>query len=131
MSDGTLFQTGFGKWAKSSLDLAIPNRKGNHSLYVVELDSEVRLLKKFLAANPHMLRSAPCFYVGLTGLTPQARFERHQSGIQSSGIVKKYGTVLRTDFFELLNPLTYAAGKVLEPSYADWLRAEGFGVWQN
>jgi hypothetical protein len=53
-------------------------------------------------------------YVGQTGLTPEERFQRHKNGVQSSGVVRKYGKRLLPDLYKHLNPMSYEESMKLE-----------------
>lgn len=104
--------------------------RGHHSLYAVELDREVLKRRDFISRNPGGAASG-CLYIGVTGLKPEARFERHLEGTQSARLVKKYGVRLRLDLVEGFSRLPYRIAAAMEPKVAAWLRAQGFGVWQN
>ena len=69
------------------------------------------------------------YYVGMTGLTPEQRFENHKNGIKAASVVEKYGERLVPKLYEHLNPMTYAAAKVMEVELADELRKRGFVVF--
>ena len=71
----------------------------HHNVYVVELSSEV-LEAKFRRCNPDYVDGKPCVYVGMTGLDPDLRFDRHKAGIQANAYVTKYGLRLLPDLFE-------------------------------
>jgi hypothetical protein len=107
-----------------------------HSVYVVELHPSVqedrRFARKFAEANPGHDSSKECLYVGMTGLTPEQRFENHKTGIKSGrGYVRHYGIQLRPDLYEHLNPMTYETALEMESTLADRLRRKGYGVWQK
>ena len=104
--------------------------RGHHSLYAVELDRGVLKRRHFVDRNPGGAVSG-CLYVGVTGLRPEERFERHLEGTQSARLVKKYGVRLRLDLVEGYSRLPYRIAACMEPKVAAWLRAQGFGVWQN
>ena len=106
-------------------------RERHHNVYVVELDPQVRRDRRFAEANPTCSTDLPCFYVGLTGLTPEERFARHKAGIQASRIVKRHGVRLLPERYENLNPMTYEEAAVMEIALAAALRAVGHGVWQH
>ena len=102
------------------------------SLYVIELDPAVREVKRFREANPDARLDKPCLYVGMTALTPEARFERHKLGIQAGRrIAMRFGVRLRRRYYERLNPLTNDEAKAEESALAARLRKRGFAVWQN
>ena len=103
----------------------------HHHVYVVELDPAVLEDRAFAKANADRRADKPCLYVGITGLTPEARFERHKSGVQASRIVKRFGVRLRPRFYQRFNPMTYAAAAAMEKELARRLRQRGFAVWQK
>lgn len=72
----------------------------------------------------------PCVYVGMTGLNPDIRFDKHKAGIQSNRYVKQYGLRLLPDLYEGFNPLNYDEAVSLEIEVGIDLRSAGFGVWQ-
>jgi predicted GIY-YIG superfamily endonuclease len=72
-----------------------------------------------------------CLYIGVTGLTPDERFERHRMGTQSARFVRAHGRRLRLDLVEGFSRLPYRIAASMEPRIAAWLRAQGFAVWQN
>jgi hypothetical protein len=49
----------------------------------------------------------PCVYVGLTGLDPDVRFDKHKAGIQANRYAQEFGLRLLPELYELYNPLTY------------------------
>lgn len=69
------------------------------------------------------------YYVGMTGLTPEQRFENHKNGIKAASVVKKHGERLVPKLYEHLNPMTYRAAIVMEVQLADALRERGFVVF--
>ena len=79
-------------------------QRHHHSVYVVELSKRVLEEPKFRRANPDYLPGMPCFYVGMTGLSPDERFDKHKAGIQANRFVREYGLRLRPDLFEVYNP---------------------------
>ena len=104
--------------------------RGHHSIYAVELDAAVWNVKAFRERNPGGAASG-YLYVGVTGLPPETRFERHRLGTQSSRFVRKHGVRLRLDLVEGFSQLPYRIAACMEPKLAAWLRAQGFGVWQK
>lgn len=103
----------------------------HHNVYVVELDPAVRQLKKFAAANPDCRLDKPCLYVGMTGLSPEERFQRHLAGIQASSCVRRFGIRLRPRLYQHLNPMSYRTAAEEEKKLAVRLRRRGFAVWQS
>jgi predicted GIY-YIG superfamily endonuclease len=104
--------------------------RGHHSVYAVELDRAVWKNRAFRARNPGGATGG-YLYIGVTGLTPEERFERHRQGIQSGRFVHAYGLRLRLDLVEGFSRLPYRIAASMEPKLAAWLRAQGFAVWQN
>jgi predicted GIY-YIG superfamily endonuclease len=93
-----------------------PERPGHHSVYVVYL------------RNPRGDGKA-AYYVGMTGLTPEQRFENHRHGIKAARVVRKYGERLVPRLYRHLNPMPYAKAKEMEVFLADSLRKRGFLVY--
>jgi len=111
---------------------SLPSRRTTtHNVYVIQLSDDVRAVPAFAEANPHCRADKPCLYVGLTGLTPEQRFERHMQGIQACRLVRRFGLRLRPDLYARFNPMTYATAKAMEVELAERLRRRGFAVWQR
>ncbi len=102
---------------------------GHYSIYAIELDRGVLQKTAFQKRNPGM--TAGCLYIGMTGLTPEKRFARHRAGTQSGRYVREYGVRLRLDLVEGFSRLPFSIAAFMESKLAAWLRAQGFGVWQN
>ncbi len=105
-------------------------KRGHHHVYVIELHPDVLYEAKFLRANPDYIRGKPCVYVGMTGLDPDIRFDKHKAGIQANRYAQKYGLRLLPDLYEAWNPMTYEAARDQEVELGISLREAGFGVWQ-
>ena len=103
----------------------------HHNVYVIELDEKVRSVRRFAAANPNSRADRPCLYVGVTGLSPEKRFENHKNGIRAASYVKRFGIRLRPKFYARYNPMTYNEAARMERELANRLRKRGFAVWQN
>ncbi len=103
----------------------------HHNVYVIQLRADVVKETKFLAENPHMNPSLPCYYVGITGLTLEKRFNNHKNRNKASRIARKYGMHLVPELYEELNPMTYEEAKNMEPKLAMRLRSKGHGIWQK
>jgi hypothetical protein len=91
-------------------------RRGHHSVYVVYL------------RNPKGDGRAG-YYVGMTGLTPELRFENHLAGIKAARVVKKFGERLVPRLYAHLNPMPYAKAQQMEAVLADSLRKRGYLVF--
>ncbi len=89
---------------------------GHHSVYVVYL------------RNPNGDGRA-AYYVGMTGLTPEARFENHKNGVKAARVVKKFGERLVPKLYAHLNPMPYRKAQSMEVALADSLRKRGFVVF--
>ena len=63
----------------------------HHSVYVVLLSKDVLYERKFVKCNPNYDPDKPCVYVGMTGQSPDVRFDKHKAGLKSNRYVKKYG----------------------------------------
>ncbi len=88
----------------------------HHSVYVVYL------------RNPRGDGKAG-YYVGMTGLSPEQRFQNHKAGIKAARIVRRFGERLVPRLYEHLNPLTYAEAVAMEGRLAEGLRRRGFQVF--
>jgi predicted GIY-YIG superfamily endonuclease len=69
------------------------------------------------------------YYVGMTGLTPEARFANHKAGIKSASVVRRFGVRLVPVLYEHLNPMPYDEALRLEAQLAEELRARGFQIF--
>ena len=103
----------------------------HHNLYVVELRSAVRGVPRFHEANLGHDSQLPCLYVGITGHTPEERYENHKRGHKSSGLVKNYHMRLVPNLYERFNPMPYELARQLEPEYTLLLQSQGYAVWSN
>ena len=105
-------------------------RRDHYHVYVIELSKDVLLESKFKKANPSYILGKPCVYVGMTGLDPDLRFDKHKAGIQANRFVKQYGVRLLPGLYELYNPMLYDDALNMEVELAIDFREAGFGVWQ-
>lgn len=101
-----------------------------HHVYVVELADQVWNEASFRKANPAHQLGKPFVYVGMTGLDPDLRFDKHKAGIQANRFVFKYGLRLLPALYEVYNPMPYEAAREMEVELAIGLREAGYGVWQ-
>lgn len=110
-----------------------------HSIYVIELSKTVwTKSKKFRDANPQYRGVQCCLYVGMTGHSPEERFQKHKSGHRnkkgikiSSHFVEKYGLYLRPSLYAGLNPMTRKRAVHMEKTLANDLKNRGYAVWWN
>jgi hypothetical protein len=90
--------------------------RGRHNVYVVYL------------RNPKGDGKA-AYYVGMTGLTPELRFQNHKNGIKAARIVHRCGQRLVPKLYAHLNPMPYGRAKQMEVFLADSLRKRGYVVY--
>ena len=105
-------------------------KRHHHHVYVVLLSPDVLYEAKFKKCNPDYDPLKPCVYVGMTGLDPDSRFDKHKAGVRANRYVQKYGQRLLTELYECYNPMPYAAAAEMEVELAIALREAGYGVWQ-
>jgi predicted GIY-YIG superfamily endonuclease len=98
--------------------LRVPRKKPacHHSVYVVYL------------RNPNGDGKAG-YYVGMTGLTPEQRFENHKDGVKAARVVRKFGERLVPRLYAHLNPMPYEKAQLMELMLADSLRKRGYLVF--
>lgn len=106
------------------------SRTHRHHVYVVLLSERVWNEPSFRRANPDHDVTKPCVYVGMTGLDPDLRFDRHKAGIKANRFVQQYGVRLLPELYECFNPMPYEAARDMEVELAIGLREQGYGVWQ-
>jgi hypothetical protein len=105
-------------------------KKSRHHVYVILLDDRVLNEASFRKSNPGFQYNKPCVYVGMTGLTPEIRFDRHKAGVKGNRFVLEYGMSLVPSLYQVYNPMPYEAAREMEVELAIGLREEGYAVWQ-
>jgi hypothetical protein len=105
-------------------------RSHRYSVYVVELADQVWNVAAFRRANPDHQLGKPFVYVGMTGLDPDLRFDRHKAGIQANRYVFEFGLRLLPGLYAVYNPMPYDGARDMEVELAIGLREAGYGVWQ-
>ena len=105
-------------------------RSQHYSVYVVELSDEVWNIARFRNANPGYQLGKPFVYVGMTGLDPDLRLDKHKAGIQSNAYVRKFGLRLLPALYAIYNPMPYEGARDMEVELGIALREAGYGVWQ-
>ena len=105
-------------------------RSHHYSVYVVELSDEVWNIARFRGANPDYQLGKPFVYVGMTGLEPDVRFDKHKAGVQSNVYVRKFGLRLLPALYTMYNPMPYEGARDMEVELGIALREAGYGVWQ-
>ena len=97
---------------------------------MVLLSHEVLDEPRFRRCNPAYDATKPCVYVGMTGLDPDDRFDKHKAGIRANRYVQRYGERLLPALYACYNPMPYDAARDMEVELAIALREQGYGVWQ-
>ena len=105
-----------------------PQPRHHHNVYVVLLDPAVGKTRKARATKRNSDPMKPCVYVGMTGLTPEERFENHKAGVKDAWVVKRYGIRLLPEHFVHLNPMPFEAALKMEEDLAEDLRRAGYTV---
>lgn len=105
-------------------------RRQHYHVYVIELSDEVWNSPRFRKANPDYALGKPFVYVGMTGLDPDVRFDKHKAGIQSNTYVRNYGVRLLPHLYTAYNPMPYDGARDMEVELGIALREAGYGVWQ-
>ncbi|MBI2768644.1 MAG: hypothetical protein HYX47_03395 [Burkholderiales bacterium] len=105
-------------------------RRPHYHVYVVELADQVWNAARFRKANPDYQLGKPFVYVGMTGLDPDVRFDKHKAGIQANTYVRDHGLHLLPALYERYNPMPYEAAREMEVELGIALRRAGYGVWQ-
>jgi hypothetical protein len=91
-------------------------RAGHHSVYVVYL------------RNPNGDGKAG-YYVGMTGLSPEERFDNHKNGVKAARVVRRFGERLVPKLYAHLNPMSFERAREMEAALADSLRKRGYTVF--
>lgn len=106
-------------------------RNQHYHVYVIELDDAVWNSARFRKANPAYQLGKPCVYVGMTGLDPDLRFDKHKAGIQSNSYARRFGLRLLPGLYAMYNPMPYEGARDMEVELGIALREAGYGVWQG
>ena len=126
-------------------------RLRNFFVYVIELESSVSELLKWIQKNPNQEYS-PCFYVGASAHSPACRLNQHLHAttqystecicefnmgrlVRSRGnrYVREYGIDLADPSFHPKKTVfgTMEEAMKTEEAFARLLRKEGYGAWQG
>ena len=103
--------------------------RGLYRPYAVSLESAVMETRKFAEKNPAYLPGQPCYFVDVTDLAPDLRFDQHMAGIKDNAFVRMHGVALRPDFTVDFPPSPFPVAVEQEATIARSLRGEGCGVW--
>lgn len=101
------------------------------NLYVITLDPEVLWDRDFRQQNPGYIEGMPCVYVGMTIHEPGDRFEQHMLGYRSSKYPHRFGVELAQELLDGFAADAEVPDAEQEAALAEWLRRQGFAVWQN
>ena len=110
--------------------MAARRSRHRYHVYVVELSDAVWSETRFRKANPDHQLGKPFVYVGMTGLDPDLRFDRHKADIQANRYVRDFGLRLLPALYAVYNPMPYEGACEMEVELAIGLREAGYGVWQ-
>ncbi|MBI5276842.1 MAG: hypothetical protein HY854_10315 [Burkholderiales bacterium] len=102
----------------------------HYHVYVIELSPRAWDVPRFRRANPDYMFNKPLVYVGMTGLDPDIRFDRHKAGVQSNRFAREFGLRLLPDLYGQYNPMPFEVARKMEVELALALRRKGYGVWQ-
>ena len=105
-------------------------RRDHYHVYVIELSKDILYEARLKKANPDYIQGKPCVYVGMTGLDPDVRFDKHKAGIQSNRYAREFGLRSLPHLYQVYNPMPYDGARDMEVEVAIGLRDEGYGVWQ-
>ena len=83
---------------------------------------------KGLSAGDKVRQGEVVAYVGMTGLSPEERFQNHKRGLKAARVVQLYGLRLMPELYEVFNPMPFEAALEMERELAEDLRAQGYTV---
>src|SRR3954471_12102729 len=92
--------------------------RAHFSGYAVELPEEVWNVARFRLANPGYQLGKPFVYVGMTGLDPDLRFDKHKAGVQANRFVRDFGLRLLPQLYAVFNPMPYDGARDMEVELA-------------
>jgi len=77
----------------------------SYYVYVIKLDKEVLISRKFREQNANLNPTKACYYVGQSCHNPKTRFQQHKEGYKSNRFAKKYGIKLCRRKYQKYNPI--------------------------
>ena len=101
---------------------------GTDTIYVIKLHSDVRNLPGVRDDNPKYSPDKDCVYVGMTGRSPELRFQQHRDGIHSSRFPRQFGERLIPELTSGLHNLKKDDAEKIEGKLAEELRRQGYTV---
>jgi len=102
---------------------------GLYTVYVVALEPEVIASRNFAQKNPGYRPGLPCYYVDVTDVAVDLRFDQLMHGIKGNAFVRMHGIALRLDYSADIAPAPFQVAVEHETRIARSLRTEGCGVW--
>jgi predicted GIY-YIG superfamily endonuclease len=102
---------------------------GLYHVYVAALSADVMRNRKFADRNPAYRKPQPCYFVDVTHLPADLRFDQHMQGVKDNAFVRTYGVALRPEFTQELAAAPFDVAVEHQCRIARSLRAEGCGVW--
>lgn len=103
--------------------------RGLYRACVVALEPGVMTTRKFSQKNPGYRPGQPCYFVDVTDLAVDLRFDQHMHGIKGNAFVRMYGVALRPDFTADFPACPFGVAVEQQAQIARSLRGEGCGVW--
>ena len=103
--------------------------RGLYRVFVAALEAEVMDTRKFAQKNPSYRPGQPCYFVDVTDLAVDLRFDQHMHGIKDNAFVRMHGIALRPDFTVDFPPTRFEVAVEREAEFARSLRGECCGVW--
>ena len=98
----------------------------HYNIYAVKLDPKVLSHKKVQGVAGHP--DKPAVYVGMSGLAPEVRFQKHKDGLKGNKFVQRYGESLVPELYRELQNLPYDTAVEKEQWLAKKLKSEGYTV---
>ena len=107
------------------------DKQEKYYLYAIRLHDDVLTKRKFVSANPKYKLGKPCFYIGTSIYPPKKRFQQHLDGEHSSKWVREFGQHVAKRKCKVRLKSVHGAREEVERAYAEELRSQGYGIWQN
>src|SRR5437660_12702356 len=89
-------------------------RRYHYYVYVIELSKDALYEARFRKANPDYVAGKQCVYVGMTGLNPDVRFDKHMAGIQANKFVQRFALRLLNELYDAYNRMAYDDARAME-----------------
>jgi hypothetical protein len=105
--------------------------KRSYHIYAIRLDDAVLEDRRFTARNPGHRPGKPCYYIGSSIYEPATRFAKHKGGQKAARVVRKWGLYVAKKKCFIIETEDHTEPAKREAAYAEDLRTQGFGIWQN